>query len=363
MDSRLKDCERKTAHQFKILQLREKISIKPSGLSTLNYETKFGLNSFSKHSQDIRPVNFNGGTTVGNGQTDYNYSRSEEMASLNRKTIDTNQLIMGMTTHISKKSAEERIAPPQPQGQNDWDNPFRGPNNPHLMDTVKSKDSQEGAYVAPNQPGLGEETDHTVLGLDTVQNDNQNGYKPPHSRGRGEFTPAELLSTPFLTQAKAELAREREEARARAEEAQREADTTPHEPEEDELHGSPQGDEAYIQEGEEEEQGDERLPHLLPNDQDEEPEEDEGQVIEPVTYLGGYEEEERSPAEEQEGEEEEVFTMTHKQSHIVYVPENSEPLPHNMTVGIPAGMGSFDEPVGEGEATPQGSQEREAVPQ
>ena len=362
MDSRLKDCERKTAHQFKMLQLREKISIKPSGLSTLNYETKFGLNSFSKHSQDIRPVNFNGGTTAGIEQTDYNYSRSEEMASLNRKTIDTNQLIMGMTTHISKKSAEERPAP-QAQGQSDWDNPFRGPNNPHLMDTVKSKDSQEGAYVAPNQPGLEEERGHAALGLDTVQSDNQNGYQPPHSRGRREFTPAELLSTPFLTQAKAELAREREETRARAEETQKHEETAPHEPEEDELHGSPQGDDAYIQEGEEEEQGDQGLPHLLPNDQDQEPEDDEGQVIEPVTYLGGYEEEERSPAEEQDGEEEEVFTMTHKQSRIVYVPEGSEPLPHNMTVGVPVGMGSFDEPAGEGEATPQGSQDREAVPQ
>lgn len=363
MDSRLKDCERKTAHQFKILQLREKISIKPSGLSTLNYETKFGLNSFSKHSQDIRPVDFNGGTTAGNEQTDYNYSRSEEMASLNRKTIETNQLIMGMTTHISKKSAEER-ATPLPQGQNDWDNPFRGPQNPHLMDTVKSKDSQEGGYVAPNQPALDEEREeHVDLGLDTVQSDNHSLYKPPHLRGRGEFTPAELLSTPFLTQAKAELAREREEARARAEEAQRHEETAPHEPEEDELHGSPQGDEAYIEDGEEEEQAEEGLPHLLPDDQDQEPEEDEGQVIEPVTYLGGYEEEEPSRAEEQEGEEEEVFTMTHKQNHIVYVPENSEPLPHNMTVGVPDGMGSFDEPVGEGEATPQGSQEREAVPQ
>lgn len=364
MDSRLKDCERKTAHQFKILQLREKISIKPSGLSTLNYETKFGLNSYSKHSQDIRPVNFNGGTTSQNQQTDYNYSRTEEMASLNRKTIDTNQLIMGMTTHISKKSAEERI-PAQPQGQNDWDNPFRGPNNPHLMDTVKSKDSQEAGYPAQNTKPLDEERQDIGLGMDTVQGSQASNYKPPHLRGRGEYTAAELLSTPFLTQLKSELAHPREEGHTPSEtqKDQTHDDPAEHHPEEDGLYDSPEGDEAYIHDGEEEKTA-QNLPHLLPDEHHEAEPEDEGEVIEPVTYLGGgYEEEEREPAEEQEAEEEEAFTMTHKQSRIVYMPENSEPLPQNVTVGAQVGMGSFDEPVTDGQATPQGSQDREAVPQ
>ena len=55
--------------------------------------------------------------------------------------------------------------------------------------------------------------------------------------------------------------------------------------------------------------------------------------------------------------------MTHKQSHVVYVAEGSEPLPHNMRIGIPEGFGSFDEQQAEGEASPQEDEEREAVPQ
>jgi hypothetical protein len=416
MDSRLKDCECKTAHQFKILQLREKISLKPTGIPTLDYETKFGLNSFSKHSQDIHPINFNAPKQAPKAETDYNYSVSNEMASINKKTLNTNDLIFGLSTHLSRqedktqhRSLEQKSLAPQHQTLNDYDNPFRGPNNPHLMDTVKSKESQDyhqpqfsgskDANTQIEQPGKKQgsagEVEEPSKAAAVVAT-------PSVEKSSPKLSAAELLSVPFLTQAANKLARNSgdpvpadrgrqnlddpltgelsqrhssHQQLAGSTELQLEAhqldDQYRHLHAHDDDHDNLADVGLLHDHGEEEEYGGE-LPYIPAGEEQDHDQEgdheqgDEGEMIRlEQNQFYAEEEHDRSPAEEEDEEPEydQAFTMTHKQNHLVYLPQGAESLTEEIRTGNLTGLDNFEEHLAEGDVTPQDFEEKEAVPQ